>query len=371
MIDPHLLQEAQRRRLVRLCASVTGDRDAAEDLAQETLLEAWRNGHKLHDPEGADRWLAAIARNVCLRWARRRGRDGVLLARVDAGTPHRVELDVEIELERAELAELLDRALALLPPVTRDVLVHRYVHESPHAEIAARLGLSEDAVSMRVSRGKVVLRQVLASELAERASAYGLVDTRDDGWRQTRVWCGDCGRQRLLVRRDERRNAISFRCPRCNPDAPGAVFRLDNPVLGDLLGELVRPAAILARAAEWSWRYFAGGVRRVPCTRCGRPAPVRRYDRDRDGRRTDGLYVRCACGEEVSSSVNGLALSLPAVRRFRREHPRTRRVPKREVDRGGVAAIVVGYEDVAGSAGVDVLVERDTLRVLEVHGPRA
>jgi DNA-directed RNA polymerase specialized sigma24 family protein len=67
--------DAQRRRLVRLCAGISGDHGAAEDLAQETLLEAWRNRHKLHDPAGADRWLAAIARNVCRRWASSRGRD--------------------------------------------------------------------------------------------------------------------------------------------------------------------------------------------------------------------------------------------------------------------------------------------------------
>src|SRR5215218_2430569 len=71
----HLWGEAQRARLVQLCAALTRDRHAAEDLAQETLLEAWRNREKLHDASGAERWLAAIARNVCLRWARRRGHE--------------------------------------------------------------------------------------------------------------------------------------------------------------------------------------------------------------------------------------------------------------------------------------------------------
>src|SRR5262245_40122961 len=68
MTQAELWGEADRRRLVGLCAAVSGDREAAEDLAQETLLEAWRNAHKLRDPEGVDRWLAAIARNVCRRW---------------------------------------------------------------------------------------------------------------------------------------------------------------------------------------------------------------------------------------------------------------------------------------------------------------
>ena len=360
--------EPERRRLIRLCAAITGDRDAAEDLAQETLLEAWRNAHKLCDPSGADRWLAAIARNVCLRWSRRRGRD-VRLVAADAQAPALDALDIEVELERAELAELLDRALALLPPETREVLIRRYVEELPHAEIGARLGLSEDAVSMRLSRGKVVLRRLLASDLRAESAAHGLVEGADDGWRETRVWCSDCGRRKLLVRREPPPGTVSFRCPGCVRDAavPGSAFSLGNPFFARLVGDLVRPAAILTRAARWSQAYFGGGVEGtgVSCTRCGRGVAVRRGVRGAD---RDVLYAECeACGEQVSSSLGGLALTRPEVRRFRREHPRTRRLPRREVELAGVPAILLRYEDVLGSAGVDVLFARDTLRVLEVR----
>src|SRR5262252_5873402 len=71
---------AERGRLVRLCACLTGDWDAAEDLAQETLVEAWRALEKLRDPDGLAPWLSAIARNVCKRWQRQRGRDLAHLA---------------------------------------------------------------------------------------------------------------------------------------------------------------------------------------------------------------------------------------------------------------------------------------------------
>src|SRR5918999_1134752 len=111
-VQAGLWREPERRRLVRLCASLSGDRNAAEDLAQETLLEAWTNAHKLHDPAGADRWLAAIARNVCLRWARNRGREAALAELPDADLG---VADLDRELERAELVELVDRGLALLP----------------------------------------------------------------------------------------------------------------------------------------------------------------------------------------------------------------------------------------------------------------
>ena len=119
--------EAERRRLVRLCAVLSGDAGAAEDLAQETLLEGWRNADKLHDPDGAERWLAAIARNVCLRWGRRAGRAAAVESAVRASALGAEAVDFDEELDRADLESLLGQALALLTPDARDVLVRRYV----------------------------------------------------------------------------------------------------------------------------------------------------------------------------------------------------------------------------------------------------
>ena len=42
----------ERMRLVRLCARLSGNPDAAEDLAHETLAEAWRHAHKFRGQEG-------------------------------------------------------------------------------------------------------------------------------------------------------------------------------------------------------------------------------------------------------------------------------------------------------------------------------
>jgi RNA polymerase sigma factor (sigma-70 family) len=362
LLDVDLWREPERRRLVGLCAAVSGDRAAAEDLAQETLLEAWRNRHKLHDPAGADRWLTAIARNVCRRWARTRGRDAGV---IPVGDQVEVadELDVEVELERAELVDLLDRALALLPPATRDVLVHRYVHDSPHAEIAARLGVSEDAVAMRLSRGKLVLRAALASQLRDEATAYGLV-VAEDGWRETRVWCSSCGDRKLQLRRDDA--IVAFRCPGCGPNSHATEVSLENRFFVDLVGDLIRPSAILARTSAWSRRYFA--LRAPSCTGCGRGVQIRRYVRDDvpPGQVSrHGLFAECdACGVCVSCSAGGLALAAPDAWRFRRRHTRTRFLPLQEVERSGTRAFVVRIEDALGSAGVDVLLEHESLRLL-------
>src|SRR5713226_2826819 len=121
-------------RLVRLCTQLTGSSEAAEDLAQETLYEAWRHRDQLHDPQGQARWHNAIARNVCLRWRKLRGRDYAHLQHSERnlGEPDSLDQelvdpsDLEGDVERSELADLLDRALHLLPAPTRQMLVARY-----------------------------------------------------------------------------------------------------------------------------------------------------------------------------------------------------------------------------------------------------
>src|SRR5215216_2337208 len=65
----------ERTRLVRYFARQTGNADTAEDLTQETLIEAWRHADRLIDVEGHERWLFGIACNVGRRWARVQGRE--------------------------------------------------------------------------------------------------------------------------------------------------------------------------------------------------------------------------------------------------------------------------------------------------------
>lgn len=179
----------ERIRLVRLCAKITGNVDVAEDLAQETLLEVWRYEHTLRDPARRVQWVSGIARNVCLRWLRKRRHDLSHLAQVQPDQVDQyissamledtlaADFDIEVELERKELITLLDRALALLPLETRTVLIKRYIEESPLAEIAAELSTNVGAVAMRLQRGKLTLRRVLTSDMRQEIAPYTIQAT--------------------------------------------------------------------------------------------------------------------------------------------------------------------------------------------------
>jgi RNA polymerase sigma factor (sigma-70 family) len=370
---------AERPRLVRLCARISGDLDAAEDLAQETLVEAWRHQQRLRDPGGYAPWLSAIARNVSLRWARRSSRERAWLSRPradhDSAFSGDVDaladvFDVEVDLERRELAALLDRALALLPAETRAALIARYVDETSVAQVAARLGLSEGAVAVRLHRGRLALRRVLATDLRGEAAAYGLADEQNQQWRPTSIWCPHCGIHRLLLRlATPAAPQFWIRCPDCR-SAAGAYFVQVSgaSASGAKHGYRATFARIMSRTSDYSRHGLADGV--VSCTRCGQGIPIRTQI-------SDGAHLPCgvrivggrcwACGAMFWTYYAEAVLYLPDGLRFWRKHRRIRALPEEQCESGGRTLIVTRFERIDGAAQLEVTSVRDTLEVISVH----
>jgi hypothetical protein len=87
-----------------------------------------------------------------------------------------------------------------------------------------------------------------------------------------------------------------------------------------------------------------------------------------------GAYVVCkACGSTNNVSLEGLILASLDVRRFWRAYPRLRILTPREIaEVNGHPALLIRFECVSASAGLDVIVSRDNFRILQVHrSPRA
>jgi RNA polymerase sigma factor (sigma-70 family) len=372
------LSQADQTWLERYCAYCSGDRDAAEDLAQETLVEAWRNRHKLRALDKSKPWLAAIARNICHRWGRARGREAGRLA--DATTAQLEALDqlallpdkidLERDLERGELIALLDRALALLPNDTRAILVAHYVEGLPQAEIAARLGLTENAIAVRLHRGRRALRQLLAGDLRQDAAEYGLTTLDTDGRSETRIWCPGCGRSRLLARFEPTQGELSLHCATCDNVVNNTLVH-HHSNLG-LFSDLKAYKPALNRVLEWANGYYRGGLETgmARCIACGRFATVEVMGSTRplDGPLDlHGVRLLCSCRVESASPITGLALSTPEGLRFWRDHPRIHVQPLREVEICGRPAAIVTYTSVNESAQLDVAFARDTLRILSIH----
>lgn len=365
----------ERARIERLCAVLTGDPDAAPDLAQETLLQAWRIRDRLTDPAGSGPWLDAVARHVCRRWrvdaARRHAREQLTAEEPAPGWRDPLRDPLADLLERHELGELLDRALRLLPAETREVLVGRYVEDRLPHQLAARLGSSPEAVSMRLVRGRARLRELLETELADEPLAAVWRSRYGVSWRATRLRCPDCGRATIAYRRDDHRAVVELRCTACTPLHLSAAYRLDNPVLGGLLRDARRPSTVVGRMAAWAAEFWpaatAGGP--VSCTRCGAPVAAAPYHREDplDPRTRRGWVVSCAaCGEQLSTSLAGLALALPETRALRAVRPALCAEPSRATSLDGRPALVVGFRDPGSGDSVEMVVDDATSRPVAV-----
>ena len=375
-ISSSFISPQEWTRLVRLCATLTSNKDAAEDLAQETMLEAWRHKHELRNAEKRSQWLSGIARNICLRWLRSRGRELAHLTEFEGYTntsPLEETLvddyDIEVELERKELVELLDRAMALLSPEMRAVLVKRYVEESSLAEVAAQLGTNTSAVAMRIQRGKLALRRVLTNEMSQEISPYSTYTT--NGWEETPLWCYHCGQHHLLGKRNSGEGELLLKCPICSPDADDLISQNHLPILQGIKG--YKP--LLSRLAIWCNNYYRTGLSNETtlCIGCGRVTLTKLFSPEDMpvGFRGKGygMSIVCtSCTASYNTLLAPLVLELPEGQQFLQAHPRLRMLPEQYVEINGRETIITRYESISDSTCFMVISALDTYEVLHIHG---
>jgi RNA polymerase sigma-70 factor (sigma-E family) len=142
--------------ILRAAYLITGDRQEALDVAQETFARAyqhWRTVSRLDRPAA---WLQRVATNVALSWLRRRQVRG----RVRAVPPPQYEA----EAGSFEPAGHLSRALATLSPGQRAVVVLRYYLDRSVEETATALGKRPGTVRALTSQALARLRETLPKD---------------------------------------------------------------------------------------------------------------------------------------------------------------------------------------------------------------
>lgn len=364
----------EHARLIRFCGYLTGDSQAAEDLAQETLLIAWRQRHQLTEPQGLAYWLTAIARNVCRHHVRTRTRRQRYVSSlepsteaVSVATDPVADFDLEVALERSELITLLDRALGLLPAETRALLIQHFVEELPQTELAARLGMTPGAVAVRLHRGKLALRQTLITDFRDEAVAFGLVAPTQAAWSATRIWCPVCGQNRLLGQFDHAKGELQLCCPGCNDpqDDQDRISYTQSPCLRDVKAYKPAFTRVLQQGYEYYIKSNNAGI--VPCLHCGRPQPIRIGSPPGVINCPPDIYVWCEyCNAGSSGAWNGLALCLPQGRAFWQKHPRIFALPEREVEIAGTPAMLTGFASVTGNATFEAAFSKRTFEVIYI-----
>lgn len=132
-----------------------GDRQAAEEIVQDTLLKAWRNADRFDPVRGSmSTWLFTIARNLITDRHRQRGarpRTVTLPADTEPAAP---DAQIERMLETWQVAE----ALAGLSDAHREAIIACYYRGFTVAEAATRLGIPVGTVKSRLYYGLRAMR---------------------------------------------------------------------------------------------------------------------------------------------------------------------------------------------------------------------
>src|SRR3981189_3092510 len=165
------LLRRHRAPLFTFLLRMLGDRERAEDLAQETFLRIVKGAQAWEHRARFQTWLFTIARNLCVDHARRDRfrRADSLDAQGPGDEPPMVdsvpgrEIDPGRGAESALLRPVLQRALLSLPAEQREVFVLREQAGLPFREIAEMVGVNENTVKSRMRYALEGLRKALAA----------------------------------------------------------------------------------------------------------------------------------------------------------------------------------------------------------------
>jgi RNA polymerase sigma-70 factor (ECF subfamily) len=167
------LVETYSQRIYNLALKMLGDPDRAEDILQETFVNAYRAIDRFEGRSHISTWLYRIAHNAVL-----------MRLRKEKGSPDFQSLEDDVDLDtlvvadqwengperrllQAELLQKMDEALANLSESLRIVFVLRDIDGLSTAQTAEVLDLSETAVKSRLHRARLALRKQLVPYLQD------------------------------------------------------------------------------------------------------------------------------------------------------------------------------------------------------------
>lgn len=137
--------------------AVLGNAGDAEEIAQETFVQAWQKLDRLREPAALPGWIWRIARDTALKHIRKHRRMKAM-----AIVPEKGESDQPHQpLVEAEEKQALLAAIEQLPEEMREALIMKFWEEMEYEEMAERTGASAAALYQRVCRGLKKLRDAL------------------------------------------------------------------------------------------------------------------------------------------------------------------------------------------------------------------
>ena len=156
-----LLVDRHKDLLVNYLTRITGNRERAEDSAQETFVRLFENAAKYRERGTFRAYLLRIATNLVRSEERRRNRWRLLAPLLASSNGHVEEAGQARRLLQAELHRVVAGEVSRLPLEFRVPLVLREIEGCSYEEIACVTGTRQGTVKSRIHRAKQRLREKL------------------------------------------------------------------------------------------------------------------------------------------------------------------------------------------------------------------
>ncbi len=148
------LVRRHNQRMYRAARAVTRSDIDAEDVLQQAWLNVYKSLSQFRGEASFATWVTRIAVHEAIAVNRKRP---MIMEVTDAPS----DVTPVTEIDRAQLGALLEKCLAQIPQGNREVMVLRDVLELDTAETADLLGLSPEAVRVRLHRARAAIATVL------------------------------------------------------------------------------------------------------------------------------------------------------------------------------------------------------------------
>jgi RNA polymerase sigma-70 factor, ECF subfamily len=163
--DTGAFEELYRQHVGRvygLCLRMTGHPESAEDMTQDTFVNAWRSLPGYEGRSSFSTWLHRIAVNAVL--AKRRGPQGRNEVSMTDDSGEQMDFEANAAMDEATPIDI-ERAIAGLPPGARDIVVLHGIYGYSHEEAAGMLGVAVGTCKAQLHRARHLMRTRMGEEI--------------------------------------------------------------------------------------------------------------------------------------------------------------------------------------------------------------
>jgi RNA polymerase sigma-70 factor (ECF subfamily) len=156
-----MIVERYEKKLMRYGTKFLSNSEDVQDLVQDVFVSVYQNIQSFNRSQRFSPWIYRIAHNAFVSGIRKNSRVPILMFDFDTFVSHAVYEDpAQVERERKEMREMIDKGLGEISPKYKEILILHYMEDLSYKEIADILEVPTGTVGIRLKRAKEALRKI-------------------------------------------------------------------------------------------------------------------------------------------------------------------------------------------------------------------